>query len=117
MAGDSEEGYISWTLWQERWTDNTTLSYYHAGPGRQCFSHERTKTRTQKYMLSHTDSSRRCGGLCLEWQVLYFPVVLSRIGHVLSDHHDGCFPEGRSTGELKQHVCGSQSLLLLGYLG
>lgn len=31
-------GYISWTQQQERWTDNTTLSYYHAGPERQCLT-------------------------------------------------------------------------------
>lgn len=69
--------------------------------------HRCTRCRTEMHALSHADSSRMCGGLCIECQVLYSPGVLSRVGHVLSDHHDGCFPEGRSTGELKQDVCGS----------
>lgn len=60
--------------------------------------------RTCCHTLTHPGG---VGGLCLQCQVLYFPGVLSRVGNALSDHHDGCFSEGRSTGELKQHVCGS----------
>lgn len=59
------------------------------------------------YMLSRTDSSRSGGGGGLECQLLYFHGALSGVGHVLSDHHDGCFSAGKSSGELKQHVQGS----------
>lgn len=57
------------------------------------------------HTLTHPEGGLGNGVNVLECQLLYFHDALSRAGD-LSNHHDGCYSIGRSTGEL-QHLHGS----------